>query len=518
MGRLVEVYDTTLRDGAQTRGISFSSRDKVRIAGILDELGVRFIEAGWPGSNPKDVEVFRRLNQMKLKNAQIAAFSMTCRKGIKPEDDPNFKALLEAKTPIVTIVGKSSKLQVERVLGISLEENLGLIKESCAFLTSQGRKVFYDAEHFFDGFKQDSAYAFQTLLAAEEGGAERIILCDTNGGTLPFEVAVICEEVFLRIKKLLGIHTHNDAGVAVANTIEAVRHGVFQVQGTINGYGERCGNADLCSVIPDLQIKMGYDCLSPKRLSRLSEVSHLIAEIANLPHNSSQPYVGTNAFSHKGGMHADAMRKWEESYQHVEPALVGGKTHIVGSELSGRANISSLADKFGVVLSTEQIREVLAQIKELENQGFYFEEAEASLELLMRKARSDYILPFEVLNFSAIVGNGSGNTLSQVLVKIKIREEIVVEGEEGDGPVHALDRALRKCLLSFFPELKKVRLEDYKVRILDGKAGTASWVRVLIDFSSGQNIWTTVGASTNIIEASLKALADGLEYAILKAN
>ena len=515
----LELYDTTLRDGAQREGISFSLADKLKIARKLDELGVDYIEGGWPGSNPKDVEFFERVPHLGLRQATVTAFSMTCRVGMAPAQDPNMQQLLAADTEVVTIVGKSWDLHVREVLRTSLEENLRLITDTCAFFHSHGRRVFYDAEHFFDGFEADPSYALKTLQAAARGGAERIILCDTNGGALPSEIAQAMDRVRQVVDVPLGIHAHNDGNLAVANTLIGVEHGAVQVQGTINGYGERCGNADLCSVIPNLQLKMGFDCLSSEQLTRLTEVSRYVAEIANLSHDPHQPYVGASAFTHKGGMHADAIAKCEESYQHIDPALVGNRRRIVVSELSGKANVLAKAREFGIDLEgdPQRARAILTRIKELESQGFQFEGAEGSLELLMRRAQSGYRPPFELLDFTVLVESRWGRGLvSEAMVKLRIGDEVVHTAAEGNGPVNALDKAVRKALLPIYPQLKNAHLTDYKVRILDEKEGTAAQVRVLIDSADDGHTWSTVGSSTNIIHASWQALVDSLEYAILK--
>ncbi|MEA3345836.1 MAG: citramalate synthase [Chloroflexota bacterium] len=519
--RNLELYDTTLRDGAQREGISFSLADKVKITRRLDELGIDYIEGGWPGSNPKDAEFFERASHLGLRQAKVAAFSMTCRVGMDPADDPNMQQLVSADTEVVTVAGKSWDLHVHEVLHTSLGENLRLITDTCSFLRAHGQRVFYDAEHFFDGFKADPEYALETLRAAVRGGAERIIPCDTNGGSLPSEVAQALDRVRQAIDVPLGIHAHNDGGLAVANTLIGVEHGVVQVQGTINGYGERCGNADLCTVIPDLHLKMGFECLSPEQLARLTELSHYVAEIANLSHNSFQPYVGDSAFTHKGGMHADAMAKCEGSYQHINPALVGNRRRVVVSELSGKANVLAKAQEFGIQLDkdSQQVRDIVIQIKELESQGFQFESAEGSMELLMRQVQPGYQPPFELLDFTVLVENRWGRGLvSEAMVKLRIGDEVVHTAAEGNGPVNALDKAAREALVPIYPELRDAHLTDYKVRILDEKEGTAARVRVLIDSTDDGESWSTVGSSPNIIQASWQALVDSLEYAILKGE
>lgn len=514
----IEIYDTTLRDGAQREGISFSLADKLKIVQKLDELGFDYIEGGWPSSNPKDFEFFKDVRNLNLRSAVVSAFSMTCRKGMEPEKDPNLKQLLEAKTKAVTFFGKSWDLQVKKVMRTSLKENLSLIKKSCALFVLKGRRVFYDAEHFFDGFKANQHYTLSTLKAAVEGGAERIILCDTNGGTLPWEINQILTKVRKIIRIPLGIHAHNDGGLATANTLTAINSGVIQVQGTINGYGERCGNADLCVVIPNLQLKMGFDCLPKNKLPKLTEISRYVAEIANLNPDPFQPYVGSSVFTHKGGVHADGMAKCKTSYQHIDPNLVGNFSRVIVSELSGKANILAKSAEFGLDLEQppKLVRQILNQVKELENQGFQFESADGSLELLFHRNLNKSEPPFNLLNFKIFVENYKSNFISKARVKLEVKGKIIQSTEKGNGPVNALDKALRKALLPFYPGLKNVYLTDYKVRILNEKAGAAAQVRVLIDSSDGKNKWITIGSSTNIIEASWQALSDSLEYPIYK--
>ncbi len=523
----VQLYDTTLRDGAQQEGISFSVEDKLKIARKLDELGIHFIEGGWPGSNPKDVEFFNRAQDLNLSQAVLCAFGSTRRPHIKPEKDPNLQALIDAKTTVVTLVGKTWDKHVTHVLETTLEENLLMIADSIDYLKSKGLIVFFDAEHFFDGYKDNPDYALQTLKAADEVGADCIIPCDTNGGSLPHEVASIIEVVRGEIETLLGIHTHNDGELAVANTLMAVRAGAVHVQGTINGYGERCGNANLCSIIPDLKLKMGVYCLSDENLAKLSEVSHYVSELANLPPMARQPYVGTSAFAHKGGVHVSGMTKWDKSYHHIDPEIVGNRSAVLVSELSGVSNIVHKAKEQGFDLphKGEEARRILEQVKLMESRGFQYEEAEASFELLIRRAQPDYHSPFELVDFMVMVErrrrlpiNGE-EMLAEATVKVKVGEGVMHTASEGNGPVDALDKALRKALLEFYPSLAQVKLMDYKVRILDETAGTESQVRVLIEASDGEHDWRTVGSSTNIIEASWLALADSLEYWLLrKAN
>jgi len=516
----IKLYDTTLRDGAQMEGISFSVADKLKIARRLDKLGVHYIEGGWPGSNPKDAEFFARVRGLNLQQAIIAAFGSTRRAGTKAEEDANLAALLDASTPAVALVGKSWTLHVSRVLRTTPDENLRMISESVAYLKAHGREVIYDAEHFFDGYKANPRYALQTLQAAAEAGADCLVLCDTNGGTLPSQVADIVREVKAAFPDIpLGIHAHNDSELAVANSLAAVEAGVTHVQGTINGYGERCGNANLCSVIANLQLKLGLPVLSDVQLRQLSEVSHLVSELANVKPNPYQPYVGHSAFAHKGGIHVDAVMKVAESYQHIDPALVGNQSRVLVSELAGRGNIISKAAELGLDLDgdKEQARRVLRKVKELESRGFQFEGAEGSFELLLRRAQPDYRPPFELLDFLVLVEQRQGTEiLAEATVKVRVGDQIMHTAAEGNGPVNALDRAIRKALLRFYPGLDRVQLTDYKVRILDEEAGTAAAVRVLIQASDGRHSWSTVGSSTNIIEASWQALADSLELPLLR--
>jgi 2-isopropylmalate synthase len=514
----IQLYDTTLRDGAQREGISFSVDDKLKIARKLDELGIHYIEGGWPGSNPKDAEFFDRAKGIRLEQAIITAFGSTRRAGVAVESDPNIRALLEAETCAVTIFGKSWDLHVSRVLGTTLEENLAMIADSVSYLKDRGQEVIYDAEHFFDGYKADPDYALRTLQAAERAGADYLVLCDTNGGTLPSELVAIIEEVKKVTSTPLGIHAHNDSDLAVANSLAAVQAGIVHVQGTINGYGERCGNANLCSIIPNLKLKLGYDCISDEQLRQLVSISRYVSELANLAHDAHLPYVGHSAFAHKGGMHVDALVKCEESYQHIDPALVGNRKRVVVSELSGKSNIAYKVEEFGLDLSisSEQVRQIVQRIKELENRGFQFEGAEGSVELLIRRAQPGYKPPFELIDFHVLVENRQGRgMLAEAAIKVRVGDEIMHTAAEGNGPVNALDLALRKALLPFYPQLAEIHLTDYKVRILDSEAGTAARVRVLIDSARGSRTWSTVGSSTNIIEASWQALADSLEYGLL---
>ncbi len=519
----IQLYDTTLRDGAQSEGISFSAVDKLHIARKLDGLGVHFIEGGWPGSNPKDVEFFEKARGLKLSNSSLVAFGSTRRPGARARDDANLLALEGAGTKVVTIVGKSSEAQVTQVLETTLEENLGMVADSIRYLKSRGLTVFFDAEHFFDGFKVNSNYALRVLAVAAEAGADCLVLCDTNGGSLPSEIVIAVEAVKrMAAATPLGIHTHNDGELAVANSLAAVLAGVSQVQGTINGYGERCGNANLCSIIPALKLKLGIDCVTDAQLAKLTEVSHYVSEVANLTSDPYSPYVGASAFSHKGGLHASGMAKWDRSYQHIDPLKVGNRPRVVVSELSGRSNIVYKAKELGIDLPSrgKEVQRLLEQIKQAESRGFQYENAEASFEMLLRRADPAYQSPFELVDFMVVVEtrrrmptrSDHEETLSEAMIKVRVDGEVMHTAAEGNGPVNALDQALRKALLQFYPSLATVKLVDYKVRILEESTGTESQVRVLIESSDGVNEWRTVGSSTNIIEASWLALADAVEY------
>lgn len=513
------LYDTTLRDGSQREGISFSLEDKLKITRRLDEFGIHYIEGGWPGSNPKDEAYFNKVAQLKLKNAKIAAFGSTTRKDTAPQDDANIQALLAANTPVVTLVGKSWDFHVTHVLETSLEENLEMIRSSVAFMKKQGKEVIYDGEHFFDGYKANPDYALATFLAAQEGGADILVLCETNGGCLPWEVEAITRTVKSKVQTPLGVHAHNDCGCGVANSLAAVYAGAVQVQGTINGYGERVGNADLCAVIPNLLLKMKLDSLPEEKLASLSEISSYVAEVANLPRDRYAPYVGESAFTHKGGIHVAAMLKDARTYQHIDPALVGNNRRSVVSELSGRGNLVEKSQLMGLDLDSRQAREMLKSIKDLEAQGFTFESAEATVNVMLHRLQSGYTPPFELIDFVVIVEHRQGRgLLAEANVKVRIGDRIVHTAAEGNGPVNALDSALRKALVGVYPKLESIRLDDYKVRILDSENGTSAAVRVLIDTKNGTHRWSTVGAGTNIIDASWRAIADSMEYALLNGS
>ncbi len=527
------LFDSTLRDGTQGEGVTFSCDDKLRIARRLDEFGVDYIEGGWPGSNPKDMEFFERAqHELDLKHARITAFGSTVRANTKPEDDPQVQLLIQANTPVITIFGKTWDLHVREVLRTSMEENLRMIRDTVAYLKGFGKEVIYDAEHFFDGYKADPEYALATLQAAILGGADAVVLCDTNGGCIPWEVAGAVEAVQQQVlgrgdgaengstaaaNVVLGIHAHNDSETGVANTLAAVRQGCTHIQGTINGYGERCGNANLVSVIPNLQLKMGYQLVDDDKLRQLTDLSRYVSELANLNPDSHQPFVGSSAFAHKGGTHVNAVVKYAMSYQHIDPTLVGNETRVLLSELSGKDNIAVKRAEFGLDgLTREEERQVLQQIKELESVGFAFESAEASVDLMLRRMRDDYVAPFSLIDYTANVEHRAGRGMfSEATVKVTVGDEVFHEVAEGNGPVNAMNLALRKAIQNIYPRLRDVHLTDYKVRILDSQSGTAAMVRVLIDCTDGERSWTTVGASTNIIEASWIALSDSVEYYLL---
>jgi len=515
----IAVLDTTLRDGSQREGISFSVADKLRIAARVAELGVAYIEGGWPGSNPKDQEFFRRVRELDLRSSRLAAFGSTRRAGSPVSADANVRALVEAGAPVAVVVGKASGMHVRDVLRTTLGENLTMIRETVCYLKDAGLEILFDAEHFFDGYRLDRAYTLETCRVAAESGADCLVLCDTNGGLLPFDVGRIMRDVAEAVPGVpLGIHCHNDNGMAEANTLMAVESGVRHVQGTINGYGERCGNANLCTVIPNLQLKMGLAPLAGGQLSLLSDVSRFVAEVANLKPDDHAPYVGRSAFAHKAGLHVNAMLKSAATYQHVDPALVGNRTRVLVSELSGRGNIAAKLQELGLgaMLTEEEVLALTQRLKDLESEGFQYEGADGSFELLVRRGRPDYRPPFEVIDFMVVVDKRQNmDILAEATVKARVKGQVMHTAAEGDGPVNALDRAMRKALLPSYPQLETVQLVDYKVRILDEGAATAARTRVLIDASDGERTWTTVGSSVNIIEASFQALLDSLELPLL---
>jgi len=512
----VELYDTTLRDGAQRAGLSYSIEDRLRILHKLDSVGFPYVEGGWPGANPRETEFFRLATKERLGQATLTAFGMTRRAGERPEDSAVLRDLLDAGTEVVCLVGKSWDLHVTEALRTTLEEGVAMVGDSIAFLAREGRRVFFDAEHFFDGYRRNPEFALAVLAAAEEAGAERLVLCDTNGGTLPHDVARIVREVRERASVPLGVHVHNDTGCAVANSLVAVEAGVYQVQGTINGYGERTGNADLVPIAANLALKMGARALPPQSLARLAELSHYVAEVANVAPDSHQPYAGRYAFTHKAGLHTSGVARFTEAYEHVPPESVGNRRGVVASDLAGAASIRMKAAEFGLELSEGAIPELLAELKDREARGYTFEVADASLELLMRRHDGWRQPFFEVESYRVHVEQRSGDEpLAEATVKVVTNGSRYVESAEGHGPVGALDNALRKALSNGYPELEHIALEDYRVRVLDENIGTGATVRVLIDTSNGQREWTTVGVSSNIIEASWEALTDGYLYGLL---
>jgi len=512
----VTLYDTTLRDGSQAEDISFSVEDKLRIAQKIDELGIDYIEGGWPGSNPKDIRFFREIKSVPLKHAQIVAFGSTAKAGSVPEKDSNLQSLIEAKTGVVTIFGKSWDVHVRAALRIKLSENVKLIADTIKFLKPKFAEIFYDAEHFFDGFRANPRYAIQTVKAAAESGADCIILCDTNGGTLPHQLREIIEEVKKQVPGTsLGIHTHNDSEVAVANSLIAVQLGMSQVQGTINGIGERCGNANLCSIIPNLTLKLNYNCVTNLQLAKLQEVSRFVYELANLQPRKHQPYVGSSAFAHKGGVHVSAIRKKPETYEHIAPGLVGNVQRVLISELAGRSNILQKAQEFKINLSSDDpaVHEIVERLKHLESEGFQFEGAEASFELMMMEALGTKQTYFELVGFRVINERREGEPpICEATIMVTVEGKKEHTAALGNGPVNALDNALRKSLEKFYPRLKETTLIDYKVRVLSSGEGTGSKVRVLVETGDKINKWGTVGVSENIIEASWQALVDSINY------
>jgi 2-isopropylmalate synthase len=531
----IELYDTTLRDGAGMEGISFSVEDKLKIVEKLDQLGVRFIEGGYPGSNPKDAEFFVRAQNLRLKNARLAAFGSTRRAGGKAESDPILRSLVDAHTPVVTIVGKASEYQVRTVLETTLEENLAMVADSIRYLKAHVPMVFYDAEHFFDGFFANPEYSLQCLRVAQEAGVDCIPLCDTNGGTITTKIVEAVRAAQEAVSVPLGIHTHNDADLAVANTLAAIEAGVQQVQGCINGYGERCGNANLTSIIPALKLKMGIDCVGDEQLARLTEISHYISEIANMVPASHAPYVGVSAFAHKAGLHVAAVVKDDRTFEHIDPELVGNQSRVLVSELGGHRNIITKMKEQGIdiPLSPEEARGLLEKVKQMESRGYQYEGAEASFELLIRRNQAGYEVPFELEDFWVVErrghkkagdatetvgepGPGEIEMQAEAMVKVSVGDQIIQTAADGNGPVNALDAAARKALVEFYPSLAAVKLVDYKVRIIDTAAGTGAGVRVLIESTDGERLWRTVGSSTDIIEASWLALADSLEWWLMR--
>lgn len=516
----VRIYDTTLRDGSQAEDVALSVEDKIRIAQKLDELGVHYVEGGWPGSNPRDLQFFEEIRGVPMSHASIVAFGSTCRAGVSPEKDLNLQALIAAGTPVVTLFGKSWDIHPLEALNITLDENLEIIDQSIRFLKRAVSEVFFDAEHFFDGFRHNPRYALSTLKVAQAAGADWLVLCDTNGGTLPFEIQSTLREVRNEVTAPLGIHVHNDAETAVANTILAVREGATLVQGTINGYGERCGNANLCSILPNLKLKMGIECITDAQLRKIKEVSRFVSELANLPHHKYMPYVGDSAFAHKGGVHVSAIRKKDATYEHIEPEKVGNRQRILISDLSGESNVLSKAAEYKIDLESKDptVRSILEELKRLEHEGFQFEGAEGSFEILIKKALGRHRKFFDLMGFRVIVEKQHEHapSLSEATIMVQVGGQIEHTAAVGNGPVNALDNALRKALEKFYPELKEVRLVDYKVRILSSRDGTGSQTRVLIESGDGETKWGTVGVSENILQASWQALVDSIDYKLLK--
>jgi len=517
----IRIFDTTLRDGTQAETISFSAEDKLHIAKRLDEFGIDYIEGGWPGSNPRDMAFFNLARDTQFEHARIVAFGSTKRAKNAIENDQNIRYLLEAETPVVAIFGKSWILHVEKALRITPAENLKLIHESIAYLKSKGKEVIYDAEHFFDGYKDNAAYALDTLVTAQAAGADLITLCDTNGGTLPSEITRIIADVQKQISIPLGIHAHNDGGLAVANSLAAVEAGCVLVQGTINGYGERTGNADLCSVIPNLQLKAGYQCVPPENLKQLTSVSHYVSEIANLAHPNSIPFTGRSAFAHKGGVHVSAVMKDPHSYEHIEPESVGNTRRVLVSDLAGQSNIIFKAKELNIDLDRhqEKISEIVTALKTREHQGYQYEAAEGSLELLISKIKSEYREFFNLKGFRILIEkNENGEQRSEATIRMEVNDMVEHAAAEGDGPVNALDNALRKALTKFYPEINEMKLSDYKVRVLNAGDATAAKVRVLIESTSDGDSWGTIGVSENIIEASWQALTESISYFLMQKH
>jgi len=518
----VVLYDTTLRDGTQGHRITFSAEDKLRIATRLDEVGFHYIEGGWPGSNPRDMRFFRMAGEVTFKSARLTAFGSTRRSGLPADACPNIRALLEACTPAVAVFGKSWDLHATEILGVSLDENLSLIGDSVRYLKSKGKEVVYDAEHFFDGYKNNPGYALRTVRAALEAGADSIVLCDTNGGTLTWELTEIIGETVSQLSPpRLGIHAHDDCGLAVANSLAAVTLGAAMVQGTVNGYGERCGNADLISVIGNLELKMGKKCLPEGSLRHLTSLSRYVSEVANTPPAHSKPFVGSNAFAHKGGVHVSAILKNPVAYEHTDPELVGNRRNVIVSDLSGKSNIEYKAKELGIDLGTNSgvSERIVRDIKKMEDEGYQFDTADGSLSLLIRKAIGTFEEPFRLESFRVIDEKTRDNAShSQSTIKISVGDEHEITAAEGRGPVNALDNALRKALSKFYPRISEMRLVDFKVRILEETDGTGAKVRVLLESRDDTDVWTTTGVSANIIEASWHALVDSMQYKLSKDN
>jgi len=511
----IYTYDSTLRDGAQGEGVAFTVNDKLRLTRKLDEFGIDYIEAGNPGSNPKDMEYFEKVRNIRLMNSRLVAFGSTRRANTEVYQDNNVLSLLKAGTSAIAIFGKSWDFQVKNIIRTNLDENLKMISDTIGFMKSKGKEVIFDAEHFFDGYRFNPEYALCTLKAAEKAGADWLVLCDTNGGFFPSEISVIVQNVSEILKTPIGIHSHNDCGMAVANSIMAVQSGASQVQGTINGYGERCGNANLCTIVPNLQLKQKYHLIADCKMADITKLSRFVSEAANKGHNEYEPYVGNNAFAHKGGMHIDAVLKDTISYEHIPPELVGNERRLLMSEVSGRSTVLTRIRKFAPELSKEspKVKEIIERLKKLENEGYQFEGAESSFELMVKRSLGKENEFFKVLDFKVWTDN-KRNLLNcaGAVIKVEVNGTEEITTAEGDGPVNAIDRALRRALELFYPQLKAVRLSDYKVRVLDTTQATAAKVRVHIESTDGELVWGTVGVSSNIIEASCFALVDSIEY------
>ena len=519
MSKQITLYDTTLRDGTQGEQVNLSAEDKLRIAKKLDEFGIQYIEGGWPGSNPKDARFFEMARDISLKKAKLTSFGSTRHGQTRTENDENIRALLNTETETVTVFGKSWDLHVRKILDVTLDENLAMINDTVTYLKGQDKEVIYDAEHFFSGYKNNPDYALKTLQAAINGGADIIVLCDTNGGTLPLELQTILLDTMPLIKAPVGIHAHNDCGLALANSLVAVQLGATMVQGTINGYGERCGNADLIAVIGNLEMKMGYDCVGPEKLKQLTELSRYVSEVANVPPLNQRPFVGKSAFAHKGGVHVSAIMKSPISYEHIDPKKVGNRRRILVSDLSGKSNIEYKAREMDIRLEENghDSQKIVGEIKKLEDQGYQFDAAEGSLELLIKKASGQFEEPFTLESFRVTTEkNHSGPSTSQATIKISVGNDQEITAAEGDGPVNALDNALRKALTKFFPQIQEMALVDFKVRVIDGSEATAAKVRVQIETRDPREIWSTIGVSENIIEASWQALVDSVQYKLSK--
>ena len=519
MPKQIILYDTTLRDGTQGEQITLSAEDKLRISRKLDDFGIHYIEGGWPGSNPKDARFFKMASKISFRHSRLTAFGSTRRAQTHPENDDNIKALLKTEVETIAIFGKSWDFHASQILGVSLDENLAMIEGTLLYLKDQGRDVIYDAEHFFDGYKNNPDYALETVKAAINGGAQMIVLCDTNGGAMPHEIQGIMGEVMPHITLPVGIHTHNDCGLALANTLAAVQLGATMVQGTINGYGERCGNVDLTATIGTLQLKMGYPCLAPERVKQLTDLSRYVSEVANVPPLNQRPFVGQSAFAHKGGVHVSAIEKNPYAYEHMDPEDVGNRRRVLVSDLSGKSNIEYKTREMGIKLGGNgyDSKKIVQEIKKLEDQGYQFDAAEGSLELLIKKVTGQFEEPFALESFRVTIEKDRhGPSTSQATIKISVGKDHEITAAEGDGPVNALDHALRKALNNFFPQIQEMGLVDFKVRVIDGSAGTGAKVSVRIESRDPKEIWSTIGVSENIIEASWQALVDSVQYKLLK--